>query len=163
MMNGPTAALFDYTPFLHGQDLFATYFTNWFGSMSYNVHYRDGQLVTTKGGGVYDVMNGTKLPFPDELTLSSYFLKISQAAVITTSELNMIPDGPPMPYNVHYRDGQLVMIANGGVYLVSNGLKRAFPDAQTFLSYSYKWSDVITISPSELSLIPDGAIMPMKN
>lgn len=30
--NGATAALFDYTPHLHGQDLFVTNFTNWFGS-----------------------------------------------------------------------------------------------------------------------------------
>ncbi|HEU4966017.1 MAG TPA: hypothetical protein VFT53_00865 [Candidatus Saccharimonadales bacterium] len=31
MTNGATAALFDYTPHLHGQDLFVTNFTNWFG------------------------------------------------------------------------------------------------------------------------------------
>lgn len=31
MMDGATAALFNYTPHLHGQDLFVTNFTNWFG------------------------------------------------------------------------------------------------------------------------------------
>jgi hypothetical protein len=36
--NGATAALYHYTPFKHGQDLFFNTFTNWFGStMRYNV------------------------------------------------------------------------------------------------------------------------------
>lgn len=33
MTNGATAALYDYTPHFHGQDLFTSNFTNWFGSL----------------------------------------------------------------------------------------------------------------------------------
>ncbi|HPF31068.1 MAG TPA: hypothetical protein PLO25_02045, partial [Candidatus Saccharibacteria bacterium] len=82
---------------------------------------------------------------------------------ISSAELSLIPDGAVMKYNVHVRDGRLVnSTSNRGVFLIENGTKRAFPDEVTFLSYSYKWSDVVTISSAELSLIPDGAVMTQK-
>jgi len=56
--------------------------------------------------------------------------------------------------------GDLVSSSDGGVYLIENGTKRPFPNEIIFLSYSYKWSNVVTISSTELSLIPDGAAMP---
>jgi hypothetical protein len=49
--------------------------------------------------------------------------------------------------------------SNGGTYLVQSGLKRPFPNEETFYSYGYKWSDVLAISTAELALIPNGTGM----
>jgi hypothetical protein len=43
-----------------------------------------------------------------------------------------------------------------GVYLIENDKKRPFPDGITFSSLGYKWADILFLSPTELSLIPDG-------
>jgi len=51
---------------------------------------------------------------------------------------------------------RLITSQSKGVYTVENGEKRAFPSETIFLSYSYKWSDVLTISSDEISSIPDG-------
>jgi len=128
--------------------------------IQYNVHYWDGHLVTSPSGGMYVVENGLKRPFPNEGAFFSYSYKFSDALVISSAELSLIPDGVAMPFNAHLRDGRLVSSPSGGMYVVENGLKRPFANEEAFLSYSYKWSDVFNISSSELSLIPDGAVMP---
>jgi len=132
--------------------------------MTYNVSYRDNKVVTTATKGVYFIKNGTKRAFPDEQTFFSYLYKWSDLIKIADAELNSIPDGTAMTYNVHYRDGQLLKSSiNGGVYLVENGLKRAFPNEATFFSYAYKWPSVNLISAYELTLIPEGLAMNAKS
>jgi hypothetical protein len=129
-------------------------------AMPYNVHFRDGHLVTSQSGGMYVVENGLKRPFPNEGTFFSYGYTWSDALIISNAEMSLIPDGAAILYNAHLRDGHLVTSQSGGMYVVENGLKRPFPNEITFLSYSYKWTDALTISSAELSLIPDGAAMP---
>jgi uncharacterized protein Veg len=129
--------------------------------MAYNVHFREGRLVSTPNQGVFLVDTGLKRPLSSEAAFLSYSYKWSDVLTITPAELALIPDGAVMNYNAHYRDGKLVKTTSG-IYLVDNGTKRAFPSDTVFLSYSYKWSDVLTITPAELALIPDGAVMALK-
>ena len=131
-------------------------------TMPYNVHLRDGLLVRSAAGGVYVVDSGTKRPFPNEGTFFSYGYKLTDALLVSNGELGFIPDGIPMPYNVHLRDGLLVRSAAGGVYVVDSGTKRPFPNETTFYSYGYKLTDASQISNAELDLIPDGVAMPYK-
>jgi hypothetical protein len=130
-------------------------------AIGYNTHLRDGHLVTSPSGGMYVVENGLKRPFPNELTFLSYY-RWSDALVISNQEINLIPDGAAMPYNIHFRDGHLVTSTGGGMYVVENGLKRPFPNEETFFSYGYKFSDALVITSAEMGLIPDGAAMPPK-
>jgi len=128
-------------------------------AMTYNTHLRDGHLVTSPSVGIYVIENGLKRPFPNEETFFSYGYKLSDALVISSAELNLIPDGATMTYSIHFRDGQLLFSPSNGVYLIENGTKRAFPNEAIFFSYTYKWSNIITTSSAELNLIPDGAAM----
>ena len=129
-------------------------------TMSYNIHYRDGQLVTADGGGVSLIENGTKRPIQSIEAFYSNHYNWNGIKPISSEELGKIPDGTAISYNTHFRDGQLIISPSYGVYLVENGLKRPFPSAAVFLSYSYKWSDIVPISSIELSLVPDGITMP---
>lgn len=127
--------------------------------MAYNTHYREGRLVTAAGGGVYLVDNGLKRPIPSIEAFQSWSYKWTDVLTITSAELTLIPDGSVLPYNVHYHDGRLVSAPSQGIYLVDNGLKRPYPSVEAFLSYSYKWVDVLTLTNVELSSIPDGSAM----
>jgi hypothetical protein len=128
--------------------------------MSYNVHYRDGKLVTTPYSGIYLIQNGTKRAFPDALTFVSNSYSWGTAYMISANELSQIPDATPMSYNVHYRDGKLVTTPlDKGVYLVEDGKKRAFPNTQVFINNGFKWDQITLISDRELSLISQGTLM----
>jgi hypothetical protein len=128
--------------------------------MPYNVGYREGRLVSSPTGGVYLVTGGVKRAFPSAEVFLSGGYKWADSLGLSAYELSLIPDGQPMPYNVGYREGRLVSSPTGGVYLVTGGVKRAFPSAEVFLSGGYKWADSLGLSAYELSLIPDGQPMP---
>ncbi|MCA9347197.1 hypothetical protein KC930_01290 [Candidatus Saccharibacteria bacterium] len=128
--------------------------------MAYNVNFRNGLLVTSKTGGMFIVANGTKRAFPSEAIFLSYGYKYTDALKISDAEISLIPDGTPMAYDTHKRDGLLVTSTGKGMYVVSNGQKRPFPNEVTFMSFGYKFSDALVISNSELSLIPAGTPMP---
>ncbi|QQS18923.1 hypothetical protein IPL68_02575 [Candidatus Saccharibacteria bacterium] len=130
--------------------------------MTYNTHFKDGRHVKNSSGGVYQLENGVKRAFPNELTFLSYSYKWSDVLPISNAELNLIPDGSVMGYNVHFRDGYLVAFPSGGMYVIDNGFKRPFPNEGVFFSYGYKFLDALVISKSELNLIPDGVAMPPK-
>jgi len=132
-------------------------------AMPFNADHWDGHLVTSSSNGIYDIVNGVKMPFPNAITFLSYGYTWSDALVISDAELNLIPAGTAMTYNVNYRDGHLVTSPSNGIYDIVNGTKRPFPDETTFLSYGYTWSDALVISNAELNLIPDGVVMPMDN
>ena len=135
--------------------------------MPYNVHYRDGKPIkaSTPMAGIYLVINGVKRVFPSELVFYSHNYKWSDVVTISPEELDLIPEDSVIPYNVHYRDGNTIKASApmAGVYLVENGIKRAFPNAELFLSRGYKWSDIITVSTTELGLIPDGLAIGQTN
>lgn len=80
MTNGATAALFNYTPHLHGQDLFTYFFTSWFGSP-----YSHCVYPTSSSGGVYREFNPNT---------NSYFLTTNPAEVCTTTgSMGFVNDG----------------------------------------------------------------------
>ncbi|MGH7234322.1 MAG: hypothetical protein ACREF7_02655, partial [Candidatus Saccharimonadales bacterium] len=120
--NISTASLYCYTPHVYpgsaqdyysGSYWFVYYFNLWFPT-----------LVSSPGGGVYNIeIVGTteeKQAFPSTLIFLSYGYTWSDVSTISSTELNLIPDGPAMPYNVDYRDGTLVTTTGGGIYDVSN-------------------------------------------
>lgn len=127
--------------------------------MDYNAHYRDGHLVTSPGRGIFIVDNGTKRAFPNEGTFFSYGYTFSDALVISNQEVELIPDGTPLSYNNHLRDGHLVSAPGVGIYIVDNGTKRPFPNEMVYLSYKYGWNDALVISSAELRIIPEGTPM----
>jgi hypothetical protein len=80
MTNGATAALFNYTPHLHGQDLFTHFFTSWFGSPYSHCVYPSGT-----SGGVSREFNPNT---------NSYFFTTNPAEVCTvTGNMGYINDG----------------------------------------------------------------------
>jgi hypothetical protein len=64
--------------------------------MPYNVHFRDGRLITSPNSGVYLVENGLKRPFPNEAVFFSYSYKWSDVIFISQTEATLIPYGSVM-------------------------------------------------------------------
>jgi len=127
-------------------------------NVPYNVNYRNGRLIkSTSSSSVYLVYNGVKYGFPNEETFFSHGFNWKDLNIVSDTEINQIPMGNPIQYNVNYRNGRLIR-AKGttGVYLIQEGLKRGFPDESTFIKYGAKWSDVVIVTASEIGYIPEG-------
>lgn len=62
----------------------------------------------------------------------------------------------------NYPNGLLIRTANSGVYVIKQGVKRPIIDPIIFLSYYYKWQDIVIISESSFNSIPTGDALPLR-
>jgi hypothetical protein len=61
-----------------------------------------------------------------------------------------------------YPNGSLIRTSNSGVYVVRQGIKRPIIDPSIFLSYYYKWQDIVIISDTSFNSIPNGEALPLR-
>jgi len=69
------------------------------------------------------------------------------------------PDGYVEP---KYSDGKLLK-TDDNIYLIENGLRRLFLDADTFFAYGYSIQDIIEINKEELNSYPMGLTIIMSD
>ncbi len=103
-------------------------------------------------GGIYYVADGTKHPLYDKALLAVNFYNepIGRAS---TATLSAMADGDP----IRFDDGVLVKApSDPAVYVISGGKKRPIPSEDVFLSFGYRWSNVIVTSQKMLDLHPIG-------
>ena len=62
----------------------------------------------------------------------------------------------------NYPNGLLIRTSNSGVYVMKQGVKRPIIDPIIFLSYYYKWQDIVVISASSFNSIPTGDALPLR-
>jgi hypothetical protein len=62
----------------------------------------------------------------------------------------------------NYPNGSLIRTANSGVYIVKQGVKRPIIDPIVFLSYYYRWQDIVVISQTSFDSIPTGDALPLR-
>ncbi|HTK04874.1 MAG TPA: hypothetical protein VL500_04780 [Candidatus Eisenbacteria bacterium] len=121
--------------------------------ITFKESYPLGELLQdSKTGGVYYAEAGTKRPLWDRAVL---MLNFPNRAIIQASPaaLAKLKDGAPMPL----ADGALVKTpGDPGVYVISGGKKRPIPTEEVFLTFGFRWSNVLTVSPKMLALHPDG-------
>jgi hypothetical protein len=62
----------------------------------------------------------------------------------------------------NYPNGSLIRTSNSGVYLIKQGVKRPIIDPIIFLSYYYKWQDILVVSDVSFNSIPTGDALPLR-
>lgn len=115
--------------------------------------YPQGALLQdTATGGVYHVQNGEKAPIMSREILTARFagMSIQPAA---EGELDLYPTTAP----VSFPDGTLIAAAGEpDVFVVSGGYRLPITDETTFLSYGWKWTQVVTTNERSVSIHPLG-------
>ena len=61
-----------------------------------------------------------------------------------------------------YPNGSLIRTSNSGVYVIKQGIKSPIIDPSIFLSYYYKWQDIVIISDASFNSIPTGNALPLR-
>jgi hypothetical protein len=110
--SGATAALYDYTPHFHGNQLFVGYFEQWFGSTI-------GELVRTPGDSqvyVVNQNNGYKYPVNSPFVMNDF--SIMGLRYVDDSYLSQFALGQAV--------GNMVQGPDGTLYLVNAGIKLPF-------------------------------------
>lgn len=115
--------------------------------------YPQGALLQdTSTGGVYYVQNGEKAPVMSREILSARF---PGAAIhpAQEGELDLYPTVSP----VLLPDGTLVSESGKpDVYVISGGERLPIADEETFLSYGWKWDQVVVTSQRSVEIHPLG-------
>lgn len=116
--------------------------------------YPAGALVRIKeNGAVAWIEQGVWYPILDKQILKSRFPNRKANLTITTTELQNYTRGG----SLGFRDGELVRTkGEPGVYVISNGLRRAIRSREIAKSYGYNLKNVLIITPRLAELHPIG-------
>lgn len=115
--------------------------------------YPTGALLQdNKTGGVYWLNAGVKAPIWDSVFLKTRF-KNKKVIAVSPTELEKYPTVDPIRLN----DGDLVKSTTSStVYVIENGIKRAFDSGDTFVKLGYKWENIMTFSQKILDIHTNG-------
>jgi len=121
--------------------------------ITFKESYPLGELLQdSKTGGVYYAEAGIKRPIWDRAVLT---LNFPNRAIIpaSTTALAKLKDGPPVPL----ADGSLVKVpGDPSVFVISGGKKRPIPTEEVFLTFGFRWTNVLTVSRQMLTVHADG-------
>ncbi len=115
--------------------------------------YPQGALLQdTTTGGVYFVQDGTKRPIMSREILTARFSTM-QVRPAEDGELDAYPTGNP----VTFPDGTLIAVSGDpAVFVVSEGKRRPILDESTFLTFGWKWEQVVYTNQKSLDVEPIG-------
>lgn len=116
--------------------------------------YPAGALAQIKeSGAIVWIEQGIWYPIVDRSILQSRFPNRNPTVKITQTELAKYDRAESLTL----KDGELVRTkGEGGVYVISNGLRRGIRSRQTFNRYGYNMKNVLTITPRVAEMHPVG-------
>ncbi|MEK7459027.1 MAG: hypothetical protein AAB663_01330 [Patescibacteria group bacterium] len=145
--NAATAAMYAYTPHLHGNMNFTAIWDRWFGA-----EYPTGSLLQAVGeDGVYLIEYGYKRPITSKSALLSRFN--SDLIIPVNSEiLTAYPVGRP----ISFPNYSLLKDDDGHIYLLVDDALRQIDSMTTFRSIGFNEDEVQSITNDDLALYDIG-------
>lgn len=145
--NNATAALYTYTPHLHGNLNFISIWNRWFTK-----NYPTGTLIQNKQtGAVWLIQEGKKRPIISKAAFASRF---NSASVVPTDAftISSYPDGKP----INFPNYSLLKSPAGTVYLIVDDTKRHFVSMNAFYQAGFMDDDIVEATDFDLSAYADG-------
>lgn len=145
--NAATAAMYAYTPHLHGNMNFATIWTRWFSK-----DYPTGTLLQVEGtSGVYRIENGYRRPITSKSALTTRY---NSDLTITVSQttLDQYPDGLP----ISLPNYSLVKDEKGDIYLLVDDTLRHVTSMDAFRSIGYSMDELVDSTSAEVATYAQG-------
>jgi hypothetical protein len=157
--NNVTAGLYNYTPHLHGNELFKTIWDRYdFGGSTPALIggiIPDGSLVQARDGEdvetIYLIHNNQKRPFASRSALVSRY-DPGRVLQVASSELDKFSLGNTIQYSAY----SILQSPSGDKYLLDGLSKRRINSDEVFRSLGFNPEEIIEVTSSELSEIEDG-------
>lgn len=125
-----------------------------------NIAAYTGKLIkgNASGSGIYLVDSTSRRPFDSAAAFNSYGYDWSKILTVSDIVMTDIPVGAPLGVNISTYNKKALRgsAAGSGVFLIENGIKRAFDSVDALYSHNYSWDKVVTVSDSTMASIPTG-------
>lgn len=153
--NLATAALYSYTPHLHGNLLLWSILNRWFGDGSAALRYPNGTLIRDeKTGAVALMQNGKFRAILNASVLASRFNAATIIDVNTFEFASLRDSQPGRP--VRFSDLSLVRAEDGSVYLLVGNNKRRIVSQEAFAKIGFNPEEVEDVQSADLEDYADG-------
>lgn len=157
--NTITAAMYVYTPHIHGNKLFATLWNRYgFGGTIvdgdiFGGIFPEGALLKARDGNgtVYLISNQEKRPFNSMTALVSRY-DPNKVLAVDAEELDKYPEG----LSIEFANYSIVQGSSGDKYLIDGLTKRFIVSDEAFRQLGYNPAEVIDASAPELEAYIDG-------
>lgn len=152
--NNATAALYTYTPHLHGNLNFMSIWNRWFTK-----NYPTGTLIQNRStGAVWLVQDGMKRPIISKAALASRF---NLSTIVPTDAFTIAnyPDGKP----INFPNYSLLRAPSGSVYLIVDDTKRSFVSMEAFHDVGFMDDDIVDATDADLTAYTDGELITTTN
>lgn len=145
--NTATAALYNYTPHIHGNQLFWNLWNQYFGKK-----WPDGTLMQAAGSErVYFIENGKKREIMSKSILISRF-DAKKIVSVANDDLNSYDDGVP----IKYHDFSLLQNRAGEIFLIIGSQKRKIESQEIFRQIGFMEDEVIQVNDEEINSYENG-------
>ncbi|MFA7662327.1 MAG: hypothetical protein WCX88_00210 [Patescibacteria group bacterium] len=142
-----TAALYNYTPHLHGNSNFQTIWERYFSK-----NYLNGSLVQVENeGGVWLLQNGQRRAFASRSALVSRY-DLDLVIPISKTDLEKYPVGK----EIKFAQYSLLRIPSGGVYMIDGDYKRPITSQEALKMIGYNPEEIEDVSSDDLFDYPTG-------
>jgi len=159
--NRITAAMYVYTPHLHGNLLFATIWNRYdFGLAGQVIKalVPHGAVVQAKSGedtkSIYLIHDGKKMLLANNNALVSRY-NPNDVQKIDPAEINKFPDGPA----IKYPNYSILENPSGQRYLIDGLVKRLIVSQEVFRQLGFNAEEIVKVPQSDLDEISDGATL----
>jgi hypothetical protein len=148
LKNTATAGLYNYTPHLHGNEMFWNLWNKYFGKK-----WPDGTLLQTESStDVYYLENGLKRLIASNSVMASRF-NAKQIIEVSPQDIDSYDTGAPIKY---LNFSLLQSKAGGDIYMIINDFKRRIAGDTVFKKLGFNEDDITKVDDSELKLYKDG-------
>lgn len=146
--NAATAAMYAYTPHLHGNENFVKIWDEWFGK-----EYPTGTLLQAAGeNGVWRIEHGYRRPITSQSALTSRYNKDLIVTVAST-----VLDQYPVGDDIALANYSLVKDEDGDIYLLVDDTMRHFESMEAFRSIGFSEAEIIDITSREVATYTEGS------
>lgn len=159
MDNGPTAALYWYTPHFAGNQSFFNIFTNWFGTT-----HAPQAFKTPDSGSVYLQASGYKFTVPSMAILQDFGIEPSAIQTIDSTTANSIPS-PPSSTGLSTGLSYLVKSPSDTdsdgptLYLISVGKRYKVTSMQQLSDFALSTNNIAYLPLSYIYSLTDGGAL----
>ncbi len=149
-VNSATAALYNYTPHLHGNFNFWKLWLRYFGKF-----YPDGLIVREEGTNkLWLIQGGKKRQFASFGAFASRY-STKQIVDIKKGDLDKYEAGSPIKFPQY----SLLQAPKGGVYLFADDQKFAITSKKVFKAIGFNPDEIIAATQKEIDGIPLGGVI----
>lgn len=154
IQNLATAALYNYTPHIQGNEIFYKLWQSWFYALS----HPDGTLLQAFGEpGVWLIKDGVRHAFLNKAALTTRY-STSRIVQVPRSTIEQYPIGDP----IGFRQYALLRIPTGKIYLLIDDELRWIADEDTFRHLGFMPDEIEHVSQAELAYFRHGVPITME-